>query len=173
MTNENEPFGFRLRVSDSSQSDLRWVKVTASNTNDIGQGDPVRAIDGDYRRGDGSSTDILMIASAFKDADDKTIRFLPANTLGFVGGYLMNTKDIYEAQFDSTVINETDKNKLFDISPAPLDTATKRSKFVIDGGSVGTQFLFLDRIDEPNNDFGDLAGFLKVIGIFRDPALII
>ena len=171
MANRDKPNGFKPTVKlDGSVIPTRWFPVDSGNGTAIFVGDVIVAeADGNVApsaANDGISVlgactgiaDVNEISQGHPNAAGTT-KHLPASTAGFVCVALAVNDAVFEVQSDSgTTVLETARFATANHTAGAGDTVTSQSRHELDASDIGTglQVRILDKVDEPNNNWGEV-----------------
>ena len=168
MANSDSPNGFNLlgRIGDGV-ANVQEYDVDSSNGTAIFIGDPVIAeADGNIAPATaGAGTNVIGFVLGCFNSDREAISFLAASTAGFIT-VCDDDHAIMGIQSDSgTNVDSSDRFATADFVAGAGSTALGRSRYELDASDIGTgaQLRILDKIDTPNNNFGEDHVQLKVI----------
>lgn len=171
MPNVDRPIGFRPAVGVGNQHLVIRFPVDSSNSTNLFVGDVVdHDGTGAIPAAAGAAKSVLGAAVAVYDSDGNPIgspnssgstKYLPASTAGFVDVALGLPGAIFVAQSStaSTAPAQADIGATMDHIDGTGDITTARSRHELDFGettavNTGAQFLFLGKVDDPGNSYG-------------------
>lgn len=166
--NADSPNGFSLlgRIG-GGVANVQNYPVDSANGTAIFKGDPILAeADGNVAPApSGSGPTVIGFAIGLFNSDGEAISFLAASTAGSVA-VCDDDHAIMSIQSDSgTNVSGSDRFATADFVSAAGSTALGQSRYELDASDIGTgaQLRILDKIDTPDNDFGEDHVNLKVI----------
>lgn len=170
MANADTPRGFEpVRMLDGSKIPTWDFPVDASNVTAIFLGDAVKAeADGFIAPLAANDGDVALgVVVGIKDLDGNSAghpngavstKHLPGSTAGIISVALALPSALFQIQSDSgTNVNEADRFQTANHLATAGDTVTSQSRHELDASDIGTgaQLKIIDKVDRPNNDWGE------------------
>lgn len=179
MANSDKPSGFTpVKMLDGSAIPVGEFPVDSSNATAIYIGDLVMAeADGNVAPATaGVGTAVIGVVTGIKDSNgvsashpngDLSTKYLPALTAGRVSVALGLPTALFRIQASSgTAVNESDRFACADHVAGSGSTTIGRSGHELNSSTVtagAAQLKIYDKIDEPNNDWGEHVDLLVLI----------